>query len=293
MRLIEKMKENNQKLYEEDIVSKQHKIIKDISYINDGTDDHKLDIIYPDEEQIKYPFILNIHGGCFCIGSKEFLTNNHGMRLAENRFAVVNINFRSSIDHKFPAQIYDVLEVINFLQNKAYKYKLDMDNMFIVGTSSGAYIAMLTTCIFNNIKMRRYFEVNCDVEIRGVASYCGLFDFHTVMGKDSVFPMKEKFISMLFGTSDFEKLVSYTYSSVLNNINEDFPPVYLMDTEYKSFINETYRLEKVLKENKVPYKIRVFDAKDELEYAFNTQSKYKQSGVVIDETFEFFGKEIR
>ena len=48
MRLIGKMKKNNQKLYEEDIVSKQHKIIKDISYINDGTDDHKLDIIYPD-----------------------------------------------------------------------------------------------------------------------------------------------------------------------------------------------------------------------------------------------------
>ena len=50
---------------------KNRHILENISYIEDGTEQHKLDILYPDIKQELYPVIVNIHGGAFCMNSKD------------------------------------------------------------------------------------------------------------------------------------------------------------------------------------------------------------------------------
>ena len=89
--------------YLTDIPPDSGEIIENISYIDDGKDAHKLDIIYPMEKSDKYPFIINIHGGGFAVNTQDRIYRNYALRLAGDRYAVVNINFRLSTQITFEA----------------------------------------------------------------------------------------------------------------------------------------------------------------------------------------------
>lgn len=274
--------------YKYDIPLDNMEIEENISYIEDELEEHKLDIIYPRVKKEKYPFIINIHGGGFSMNSKDKIYRNYGMRLANNDFAVVNMNFRLSSHSKYPAQMEDVLYVISFIYENADKYKLDINNMFMVGDSSGAYMSAMTGCIFNNKELRDFYNFDKDINLRAIASNCGMFDFTTFMGKDIFFPMKRSIVENLFGTKEYENLDIYRYSSVLKYINEDFPPIYVMDTEKLSFKNEALRLIEVLNDNHIEYRAHIFEKKDKLMHAFNIMGKHQESQTVLEEIFDFF-----
>lgn len=282
-----------ERTYQSDEVPKPLEIIENISYIEDDTESHKLDIIYPKTKKDSYPFIINIHGGGFSMNSKDKLYRNYGMRLAGDQFAVVNINFRLSVNSPYPAQLEDVLSVISFLYYHAKEYHLNLDQMFLAGDSSGAYMSAMTACILQHPRLREYYGFDLNLKVRAVAANCGMFDFTTMMNPDVHFPMKRMIVEMLFGTKSFMELPVYQYSSVVDYVTEDFPPIYLCDTEKSSFAAEAYRLEKVLKSKNIQYQLHIFSKKENLMHAFNIMSKYPQSKQVLDEIFAFFGAQMK
>ena len=275
-------------IYKRDICPAPLLIKENISYATDDLDEHKLDIIYPSNERDSYPFIINIHGGSFSMHSKEKLYRNYGMRLAGNKFAVVNINYRLAPDNIYPTQVEDVLMAIKFISRNACDLKLDKNNMFIIGGSAGAYLAAITACILSNDALMQRYGFYSDVVCRAIAANSGMYDFTTLMDKDISFPMKRKMIEILFGRRDFANSLHYPYSSVLTYVNGKFPPTYLMDTKKQSFEKEALRFADVLKKHNVNYKLHIFEKKDNLIHAFNIISKYPQSHVVLEETFAFF-----
>lgn len=275
-------------MYRKDICPEPLKMEADISYVEDDLENHKLDIIYPKKEKDSYPFIVYIHGGAFVMHSKERLYRNYGMRLAGDEFAVVNINYRLAPENVYPSQVEDVLLALQFISNNAERFKLDKCNMFIAGDSAGAYLCAITACVLRNKILRDKYKFNTDLVCRAIAANCGMFDFTTFMDKDVSFPMKRNIVEMLFGTADFENTPNYPFSSVLKYVNEQFPPIYLMDTKKKSFDKEALRLEAVLKKYSVEYKLHIFEEDLNLIHAFNIMSKYPQSNIVLREIFEFF-----
>ena len=263
-------------------------INENISYIEDNEEYHKLDIIYPNNKMEKYPFILNIHGGGFCMNSKNKIYRDYGVRLASNKYAVVNMNYRLANQAYFPAQIEDVLSVITFIKMQANKYHLDINNMFVIGDSAGAYMAAMTACITNDSKLKKYYNFDIDIKIQAIALNCGMYDFSTLLYSDISFPLRKQMLQVLFGKSKYEELSIFQYTSVLKYINTKFPPAYIMDTEKKSFDKETIRLEKVLLDNKIEYKKRIFHKDEQLPHAFNIGNSYLQSMMVMEEIFDFF-----
>ncbi|BBF43526.1 lipase [Lachnospiraceae bacterium KM106-2] len=274
--------------YKKDPVPEQRRIIENISYIEDGSEEHKFDLIYPGTVQESYPFIINIHGGGFSMNSKDKIYRNYGMRLASGEFAVVNMNFRLSNEYAYPAQMEDVLSLLRFLASNAEKYQLDPKQLFLSGDSSGAYMAAMAACILNNSVLRQYYKFEEDITIRAVASNCGMFDFTTFMGKDVKFPMKAAIIKTLFHSSDYEALEIYPYTSVLKYVNDEFPPIYIMDTKKQSFTAEAIRLTKKLEKYGVEYQLHLFEKEEKLMHAFHIMGKYEQSEIVLKEIFQFF-----
>ncbi|HHZ05310.1 MAG TPA: alpha/beta hydrolase [Clostridiales bacterium] len=274
--------------YLTDIPPDSGEIIENISYIDDGKDAHKLDIIYPMEKSDKYPFIINIHGGGFAVNTKDRIYRNYAMRLAGDRYAVVNINFRLSNEINFPTQMTDVLAVINFIENNSEKYSLDKGNMFLCGDSSGAYMAAMAECILTNPVLSDYYNFTTAMTCRALAVNCGIFDFSTFMGRDVHFPLRKEIVLQLFGDKNYKELDVYKYSSVLKYITKDFCPTYIMDTQIQSFEAEALRLEKALIDKLIPYKLHIFHKKEKLLHVFNISGKYEQSAAVLKETFEFF-----
>lgn len=263
-------------------------ILENVAYIQDGTKEHMLDIYYPPEKQNQYPTIINIHGGAFCMNSKELIYRNYGMKLASNQFAVININYRLAPKNVYPAQILDVIAAIEFISQEAKQYRIDIDNIFISGDSAGAYLAAMIGCITTDQQLQKYFQWKTSVKIRAIAANCGMYDFETYMQKEVKFPMKKGIVEMLFGTKHYLEEEAFAYSSVLKHINEKFPPVYLMDTQKQSFELEALRLQEKVKEQGIECKLHIYDRRLNLMHAFNILSKYPQSAEVLYEIFTFF-----
>lgn len=290
--MVKLLELGSEKIYKYETVPEDIKIVENIHYVNDESDNHLLDIVYPNFERESYAFIINIHGGGFSVNSKDRAYRDYAIRLAQDDFAVVNINFRLSKDAVFPAQIEDVLKVISFLEKEKEQYKLDIHNAFLIGDSSGAYMSAMTECIMTNPILQEYYKFHSDVVIRAVALNCGMFDFETFMGKDTYFPMKKNIVNKLFGSDRFYELDVYQYTSVLQYVTSNYCPTYIMDTQFLSFENEALRLEDILKSHGIEYQMHMFDKSDKLIHAFNIMSKFPEHKIVLEETFSFFHKYI-
>lgn len=263
---------STKKAYEEDPMPKDKRKIENIKYVEDHDSMHTLDVFYPDEKQDVYPFILYIHGGGFCMHSKDEIYAHYALRLASDSFAVVNINYRLAPVASYQDILDDLNAVLAYLKQQHTCLHLDIDAMFVAGDSAGAYLAAYLP-----------FLVKRDMQIKGIASCCGLFDFHTFL-KDNTckFPIKKEMLHFLFHDE-----ISNT-SSIISKITSSYPPVYLMDTAYQSFLGEATRMKEKLESQGVFCIMHSFPKEEKLLHNFQLLWKYPQSETVLQGIFKFF-----
>ncbi len=124
-----------------DISRIKHKYL-DVAYANES-DAEKMDIYLPDQWKLKYPVIINIHGGAFFGCDKmdnQLVPALYGL---DKGYAVANINYRLSPEAAWPAQINDVKAAIKFVRANAKKYSFDPDKIILMGGSAGGHLATL------------------------------------------------------------------------------------------------------------------------------------------------------
>ena len=79
-------------------------VLRDIPYSDTGRDHHLLDVYRPVDRKGPLPVVLYVHGGGFCLLSKE----THwimALAFARRGFMVVNVNYRLAPRNKYPAAI--------------------------------------------------------------------------------------------------------------------------------------------------------------------------------------------
>lgn len=118
---------------------------KDVSYVNDNKEYHKLDIYYPNNAQEKSPVIIHIYGSAWMMnnykGSADLGTV--GETALKNGYIFVTPNHRSCNDATFPAQLNDIKAVVRYLRGNAEELKIDTSFIGISGFSSGGHLASL------------------------------------------------------------------------------------------------------------------------------------------------------
>lgn len=279
--------------YKRDVCPPSHRMIRDIAYKNDQNPEHTLDIIYPElssetATSNNYPWILLIHGGGFCMNSKEELYHNYALRLAGAEYVVVSMNYRLAPASRYPAQIQDVLSALAFLNHHAKEYALNLDQMYLTGDSAGAYLACMAACVLTNQELKEYYQFQESMTCRAVASNCGMFDFTTYLQKDVHFPARKLVNKSLFGSDHYQSNPAFAYSSVYSYITKQFPPCYLMDTEGMSFAAEGKRMKQHLDAKAVPNQFHLYPKSAHLMHAFHIMSRFPQSSEVIEEMLQFF-----
>ena len=106
-----------------------------------------LDLYMPTSPD-KTPFLIVwIHGGAWHSGSKDSPPHS----FVESGYALASVDYRLSVEAKFPAQIYDIKAAIRFLRANASNYGYRADKIVIAGSSAGAHLAALTG-VTNNDK---------------------------------------------------------------------------------------------------------------------------------------------
>ena len=90
-----------------------------------------------------------IHGGGWRSGNKNQM-QVLGQEIAAKGYACFAIEYRLSLEAKYPEGIYDVKNAIKFIKDNAKKFHVDPDKIAILGCSSGGQMAALIGTTNNN-----------------------------------------------------------------------------------------------------------------------------------------------
>lgn len=117
----------------------------DLDYVGDGVSGHQLDIYLPKIGHAPYPVVISIYGSAWFSNNLKgtTFTTGLGQRLLKEGFAVISINYRSSHDAKFPAQIQDCKAAIRFVRANSKIFSLDSHFIAVTGWSSGGHLASM------------------------------------------------------------------------------------------------------------------------------------------------------
>jgi acetyl esterase/lipase len=133
----------------------------------------KLDIYEPEGTADKpYPVLVFFHGGAWRDGERDgygFL----GRAFAARGIVTVVADYRKTPAHRFPAFVEDTASALAWVNANISRHRGDPGQMFIMGHSAGAHIAMMTA-------LDRQWLAAKGLEpsiIKGVIGLAGPYDF--------------------------------------------------------------------------------------------------------------------
>lgn len=156
-------------------------IPEDVEYLTDipyGPDPvyNMLDFCRPKDAAGFLPVIVSVHGGGYVYGSAQRY-RFYCADLARRGFAVVNFNYRLAPQHVFPAPLQDLNAVMGWVKENAREYRLDLDNLFLVGDSAGAQIASQYAVVCTSPAYAAVMELEPPLtKIAAVGLNCGMYD---------------------------------------------------------------------------------------------------------------------
>jgi acetyl esterase/lipase len=129
-------------------VAPQYSVITNITFAQTDawfghtTQDLRMDLIYPEDTAHDYPCIVWICGGAWqSIDKSAHLV--YLSKLARAGFVVASVQYRTSNEAKFPAQLCDVKAAIRYLRAHAARYHIDEAHIGVMGESAGGYLTCM------------------------------------------------------------------------------------------------------------------------------------------------------
>ncbi len=228
---------------------KKYNSYKNIPYLGRKRKE-KMDIFIPiSKEKKKCPAVLIIHGGGWQGGDKSD-TRGTAIKLAENGYAVFNINYllyrkknrKRGVKWQpsWPQMAYDCKSALRFIRKFADYYKIDKENIATMGWSAGGHLALLLAVSSDNKELNKgglYKEQNTDVQC--VVNIFGVPDIR-IWGGGS----KGAFINSMKKDPN-----PWNLSSPITQITKETPPIITIhgDKDFVVPYKESEKLDKELK----------------------------------------------
>lgn len=149
---------------------------RDLEYVANGHERHKLDLYIPEKADGPLPLLIWIHGGGWQNGSKEGCPPLRG-GYTERGYAVASINYRLSGHATFPAQIEDCKAAIRWLRAHAKQYNLDPERFGVWGSSAGGHLVALVGTSGDVKEFDAGAHLDQSSRVQAVCDYYGPTDF--------------------------------------------------------------------------------------------------------------------
>ena len=162
-------------------------IENDVVYCEKDGIELKLRLVYPEslEENKKYPLFFHVQGSAWM---KQNLNNRilDFKDIVTKGYILAIVEYRPSDVALFPAQILDVKCAMRYIQNHSEELRVDINNIFISGDSSGGHTSAMCWATWKNHELDYTDEQLCDVkgfiDLYGVSNlstmhkYCSAFE---------------------------------------------------------------------------------------------------------------------
>ncbi len=195
----------------------------------------RLDFIHSQRDpSIKWPVFIYLHGGGWVAGNKES-RQIYCANIAARGYFVVNVEYGLAPENKFPVQIGQIINAIDYIFDVAAAFNLDTDKIVVGGESAGAYYASFISAISKNKSILNQLGLDQmrhgDFDVKVNMFNCGAFDMSMLV--DAKFPNLDVFLEAFMGVP-FEEIQSGQRDSNLlsmspiHYIAQDYPDTFLI-----------------------------------------------------------------
>lgn len=112
------------------------------SWFGHTMQDLKMDLIYPEDKERKYPCIVWICGGAW-LQMDRSAHLAYLSELARKGFTVASLQYRTSNETSFPGPLEDVKAGIRYLRAHAGRFHIDSEKIGVMGESAGGYLTCM------------------------------------------------------------------------------------------------------------------------------------------------------
>ncbi|TDO71035.1 acetyl esterase/lipase [Flavobacterium chryseum] len=175
------------------------------------------------------PAVIMIHGGGWRSGNKNQM-HILAKEIALKGYSCFAIEYRLSLEAKYPEGIYDVKNAIKFIKDNARKFNVDPDKIAVLGCSSGGQMAALIGTTNGNsdfedaaYKSKSSSKVNAIIDIDGVLAF-----------KHPESSEGEMASFWLGGTYD-QKPENWKNASALSHTDKNTPPILFISSSFDRF----------------------------------------------------------
>jgi acetyl esterase/lipase len=191
------------------------------------------------------PLVIFVHGGAWTTGSKS----QYPTFLMDHGFAVASLDFRSSNDAPFPADVFDIKAGIRYLRAQAHFYGYRADRIGIVGASSGAHLAQLVG-VTGGVAALEGTEgeyLGESSRIQAIVSYFGASDLTTLLAQSTPvgLAVREPALKRLLGDTPDKVPALARLASPIFHVTHAAPPIFLLhgDQDTQMPLNQVYEMQ--------------------------------------------------
>lgn len=235
----------------------QESVLVEENLIYDG-DDTLMDIYHPKVTEKLLPVIMWIHGGGFIGGNKEN-TRAYAMTLASRGYVVANIDYDPAPGQKYPGQIFQGNQALEYLQQNARGYGGDTSRFFLGSNSAGSQIAGQLAALISD----QEFAVNIGIQpaiareqLKGLLLYDGLYNMQALRGLSS--SVVNLYLWSYTGERDYESYDRISELSLVHHITPEYPPVFMTVGDADLLEPQSLELKEVLEKNGVEVEAVLF-----------------------------------
>ena len=197
--------------------------------------DLKMDVIAPKNRAAHpaCPAIVWICGGAYRVVNRSVWLPEM-MRFARAGYVVAGIEYRTSNEAIFPAQLIDVKSAVRFLRAYAKEFCIDPGRIYAMGESAGGTMASLLGVTGDQKEFDQGGHLEQSSAVQGVVDYYGVVDLSGASaerdrGAAQVNPSNdvpyfafEEFLGVGYGKAEAEK------ASAIRYISENTPPFMIL-----------------------------------------------------------------
>ena len=225
-------------------------VSKDIKYHSLPNRDLFLDAYLKNDNKL-HPAVILIHGGGWKSGDKNQM-HALAQKIALRGYSCFCIEYRKSLEAKYPAAIIDVKNAIKFIKEKAQNYRVNPNKIAVLGCSSGGQMAALVGTTNGNSK----FEDSTSkptASVQAVIDMDGILAFHHQESQEGK-------IAALWLGGDYEAVPNlWDEASALNNSGRFTPPTLFINSSIPRYHAGQNDMIKILEKNGIYYEVKILD----------------------------------